>query len=478
MQETENLVAEAEQVLARCRALSSRALTYCNRIVGESDALAVEIKSLLQTISSAEKQARGLTDRTQAEAVRAVLRDAREAVTGLGPGGDLRKFCKPRNPWLVRLLLGDRINLVALRRDVSQGIREEYHAFRDTSAAVMLLGPLALVLGMSWADRHQGGALRDRHTDAMAADGWGAGAWGRVQLYLMWLSYFYLAMALRENVLYVNGSRIRSWWMQHHYWSAGASLAMLGLPITSPAVHLFLRSFLVWSVFQAAVMFVQNRYQRRRMYTRIALGRNSAMDVVAGESSGAAGQLVLLYPLLFTLQARLGWVGAGAAGQLAESRTVCQAAVRELTTSSIPVLLAPYGAQVVQFAIGAGVAWRTYPAILSTEGWLENEAQGSDLRGMRGVFFVGLTFAYMAYRNFVTTLLTMLEKRSGAGRKAAAAERPRGPSRGPSARGGMGGAAAGAGAGAAETAAATGKGAPGAGEGASTAAGGPRRRAA
>ncbi len=31
-----------------------------------------------------------------------------------------RKFCKPKNPWLVRMLLGDKINLVALRRDASQ----------------------------------------------------------------------------------------------------------------------------------------------------------------------------------------------------------------------------------------------------------------------------------------------------------------------------------------------------------------------
>mgnify|MGYP001806777050 CR=1 FL=1 len=31
--------------------------------------------------------------------------------------------------------------------------------------------------------------------------------------------------------------------------------------------------------------------------------------------------------------------------------------------------------QVAQFAIGAGVAWRTYQAWLSPEGWLENEAQ-------------------------------------------------------------------------------------------------------
>jgi hypothetical protein len=35
-----------------------------------------------------------------------------------------------------------------------------------------------------------------------------------------------------------------------------------------------------------------------RRYTRIALGKSSAMDVVAGESSGGTGQLFILYPLL------------------------------------------------------------------------------------------------------------------------------------------------------------------------------------
>lgn len=94
-------------------------------------------------------------------------------------------------------------------------------------------------------------------------------------------------------------------------------------PNPPPAVHLFLRSFLLWSVFQAVVMYVQNRYQRRRMYVRIALGRNTSMDVVAGETSGGSGQLLLLYPMLFVLQvwvrvARMGtrvvWVGRGVVG--------------------------------------------------------------------------------------------------------------------------------------------------------------------
>lgn len=79
-----------------------------------------------------------------------------------------------------------------------------------------------------------------------------------------------------------------------------AALIMLCCCRAAAAVYYFAESFMLWSTFQAGVMLVQNRYQKRRMYTRIALGKNSAMDVVSGESSGSAGQLLLLYPLLFS----------------------------------------------------------------------------------------------------------------------------------------------------------------------------------
>jgi hypothetical protein len=59
-----------------------------------------------------------------------------------------------------------------------------------------------------------------------------------------------------------------------------------------------------WLVLQGGVMILQNRYQRRRMYTRIALGKNRAMDVVGGEAVGSSGNLYFLYPLLLCLQ---GW---------------------------------------------------------------------------------------------------------------------------------------------------------------------------
>ena len=63
------------------------------------------------------------------------------------------------------------------------------------------------------------------------------------------------------------------------------------------------------SLGQGIVMMLQNRYQRRRMYTRIALGKNRAMDVVSGETSGGSGQLIILYPLLFGLQLGQCWIG-------------------------------------------------------------------------------------------------------------------------------------------------------------------------
>lgn len=56
-----------------------------------------------------------------------------------------------------------------------------------------------------------------------------------IQAYFAWLCYFYVAMALRECVLLVNGSHIRPWWISHHIWSAVGSLLMLSLPISSPS---------------------------------------------------------------------------------------------------------------------------------------------------------------------------------------------------------------------------------------------------
>lgn len=68
---------------------------------------------------------------------------------------------------------------------------------------------------------------------------------------------------------------------------------------------------------------------------------------------------------------------------------------------------------------------------------------------MRGVCVVGVTFAFMGYRNFITTLVTLLEKNNKK-KKTMTARKPGRAGRGASSDGRPAPAAAGAGAAAAE----------------------------
>eukprot|EP00951_Prasinocladus_malaysianus_P047558 scaffold650954_cov33-Prasinocladus_malaysianus.AAC.1 len=59
------------------------------------------------------------------------------------------------------------------------------------------------------------------------------------------------------------------------------------------AVNSFLGKFLFWLSCQGLVLLMQNHFQRSRLYTRIALGKNHMMDVVGGESAGGQGQMYI-----------------------------------------------------------------------------------------------------------------------------------------------------------------------------------------
>ncbi|KAI8565191.1 hypothetical protein RHMOL_Rhmol03G0241300 [Rhododendron molle] len=134
-----------------------------------------------------------------------------------------------------------------------------------------------------------------------------------VQLYQAWLLFLYTGLALRENILRVNGSDIRPWWIYHHYFAMAMALISLTWEIEREpdcaqkqrGVQLFLQ----WAIMQGVAMLLQNRYQRQRLYTRIALGKARRMDVVWGETAGVKGQLWLLAPILFILQGFEAYVG-------------------------------------------------------------------------------------------------------------------------------------------------------------------------
>ena len=103
-------------------------------------------------------------------------------------------------------------------------------------------------------------------------------------------------------MLVANGSNIRRWWIRHHYFAITLLLVQLSSPFDEWRLQ-FTERVHKWAVMQAVVMLLQNRFQRRKLYTAIALGKAQVLDVVAGESSAYTGMMWLLYPVLYLLQA-------------------------------------------------------------------------------------------------------------------------------------------------------------------------------
>ncbi|MED6130864.1 hypothetical protein PIB30_004728 [Stylosanthes scabra] len=193
----------------------------------------------------------------------------------------------------LRMFLGP-INVRASRKDVQLKVKEEYNSYRDRTALLFLLFPAILLVLRSY--------IWDGCLPAFP-----------VQIYQAWLLFLYTGLALRENILRVNGSDIRPWWIYHHYIAMLMALVSLTWEIKGQpdcakrqrGVQLFLQ----WAMMQGVAMLLQNRYQRQRLYTRIALGKAKRMDVVWGETAGVDGQLWLLCPILFILQGFEAYVG-------------------------------------------------------------------------------------------------------------------------------------------------------------------------
>ncbi|CAH8316369.1 unnamed protein product [Eruca vesicaria subsp. sativa] len=208
--------------------------------------------------------------------------------------GDTSSFLpsKPQGRF-VTMFLGP-VNVRASRKDIQLKVKEEYNSYRDRTALLFLVFPAILLTLRSY--------VWDGCLPAFP-----------VQLYEAWLLFLYAGLAMRENILRANGSDIRSWWLYHHYCAMAMALVSLTWEIKGQPncvqKQKGVRLFLQWAMMQGVAMLLQNRYQRQRLYTRIALGKAKRMDVVWGETAGVDGQLWLLCPLLFTLQGFEAYVG-------------------------------------------------------------------------------------------------------------------------------------------------------------------------
>ncbi|KAI0530501.1 hypothetical protein KFK09_000045 [Dendrobium nobile] len=253
------LIYEASRVSDVARELQDSASDLISRTWKEEQslrqralALDSDIRRLQSSLCSASKSPSfdsKLTEKIEEDIYRAKCLLSDGDVASLLPSKDHGRF--------LNMFLGP-INVRATRKEVRLKVKEEYNSYRDRTAFLFLLFPSMLLFLRSW--------IWDGCFPALP-----------VQLYQAWLLFLYTSLALRENILRVNGSDIRPWWVYHHYCAILMALVSLTWEIKGKPdcanKQKGVQLFLVWAIMQGIAMLLQNRYQRQRLYTRIALGK-------------------------------------------------------------------------------------------------------------------------------------------------------------------------------------------------------------
>ncbi|XP_062196548.1 uncharacterized protein LOC133899568 [Phragmites australis] len=279
--------AAAARAAERARELQDAASGLLSRTRAEEEVLRRRAAALVEELRRLRRAVAAHADSEKVE------EDLDRAMCLLSDGDIASLIPSKGHGSFLKMFLGP-VNLRATRKEVQLKVKEEYNSYRDRTALLFLGFPVILLCLRSWL--------------------WnGCFPTLPVQLYQAWLLFLYTTLALRENILRVNGSDIRPWWILHHYCAMLMALISLTWEIKGQpdcaCKQRGVELFLCWAIMQGFVMMLQNRYQRQRLYTRIALGKARRMDVVWGETAGVEGQLLLLCPLLFLLQGFEGYVG-------------------------------------------------------------------------------------------------------------------------------------------------------------------------
>ncbi|KAJ3692628.1 hypothetical protein LUZ60_011723 [Juncus effusus] len=293
--EEDELLTEAVAAKQRATELQEAAMAAAGRRSVEEMSLRhrfAAVDSALRRLSSSLNSARerldpGISVRIDEQLRKAKCRISEGDVASLLPVKAHGRF--------LNMFLGP-VDLHAKRKEERLKIKEEYNKYRDKTAFLFLLFPSTLLI------------LRSRIWN-------GCFPALPVQFYQAWLLFLYTNLALRENILRINGSDIRPWWMYHHYCAMLMAVVSLTWEIKGQGEldcankQKGVELFLAWAIMQGVAMLLQNKYQRQRLYTRIALGKAKRMDVVWGETAGVEGQLWPFYPVLFILQGFEAYVG-------------------------------------------------------------------------------------------------------------------------------------------------------------------------
>uniref|UniRef100_A0A8C6U5R2 Zgc:103681 n=1 Tax=Neogobius melanostomus TaxID=47308 RepID=A0A8C6U5R2_9GOBI len=185
---------------------------------------------------------------------------------------EMEAFLPKKNGLYLSLVLGN-VNVTLLSKQSKFAYKDEYEKFKLYLTVILLLFSFTCYFFVS-----------NRFVDAI------------LNFLLVW---YYCTLTIRESVLITNGSRIKGWWVFHHYISAFLSGVMLTWP-DGNLYKTFRNQFLAYSLYQSFVQCLQCYYQSGCLYRLRALGERHNMDLtVEGFQSWMWKGLTFLLPFLF-----------------------------------------------------------------------------------------------------------------------------------------------------------------------------------
>ncbi|KAF4790507.1 Transmembrane protein [Turdus rufiventris] len=164
---------------------------------------------------------------------------------------DMEAYLPKRNGLYLNLVLGN-VNVTLLSNQAKFAYKDEYEKFKLYLTIILLLGAVACRFFLHY-----------RVTD---------------EVFNFLLVWYYCTLTIRESILISNGSRIKGWWVSHHYVSTFLSGVMLTWP-DGLMYQMFRSQFLAFSIFQSCVQFLQYYYQRGCLYRLRALGERNHLDL-------------------------------------------------------------------------------------------------------------------------------------------------------------------------------------------------------
>ncbi|KAF1377506.1 hypothetical protein PFLUV_G00201500 [Perca fluviatilis] len=135
---------------------------------------------------------------------------------------DMEAYLPKKNGLYLNLVLGN-VNVTLLSNQAKFAYKDEYEKFKLYMTIILMFGAITCLF-----------FLNCRVTD---------------EIFNFLLVWYYCTLTIRESILMSNGSRIKGWWVSHHYVSTFLSGVMLTWP-EGPMYQMFRSQFLAFSIYQ------------------------------------------------------------------------------------------------------------------------------------------------------------------------------------------------------------------------------------